>query len=153
MRHNINIIFKRRARDRISIMGCIESRDAGLVVFSLRLRPPCRRTSNYALCRIWNKTSKRGCSASTTTPRRSFLPFLFLFPSILRVVAFRVMDETRSRSLSFSLSLSLSLSLSSVLSSSQHEKEAISISCTHSGHVSFVPLHLRFPVSRARVGR
>lgn len=84
MRHNINIIFKRPARDRISIMGCIESRDAGLVAFPLRLRPSCRRAvvPPTLLRRIWSKTSKRGCSVSTTTPRRSFFFHLSLFSSI-----------------------------------------------------------------------
>lgn len=97
MRHNINIIFKRPARDRISIMGCIESLDAGLVAFSLGLPPPCRRVvvPPTPFRRIWSKTLKRGCSASTTTPRRSFSPVsLFLHP--VQVVAFCLMDGIRS---------------------------------------------------------
>lgn len=55
-----------------------------LVAFPLRLHPPCRRAvvPLTSLRRIWSKTSKRGCSASTTTPRRSFFLPLFLFSSI-----------------------------------------------------------------------
>lgn len=116
MRHNINIIFKRRARDRISIMGCIESRDAGLVAFSLRLRPPCRRAA--VLCFGGARAKRRkGVLGVDDDTAEVVLPFPSLHP--VQVVAFPLMDGTRS--LFFRPSLLISA----------REREAISISRTY----------------------
>jgi len=75
-------------------MGCIESRDAGLVAFPFRLRPLCRHT--YSSGRSGAKRRK-GLGDDDTA--EIVLPSPLLFSLTLhpvRVVAFRVMDETRS---------------------------------------------------------
>lgn len=95
MRYNINIIFKRRARNRISIMGCIESRDAGLVAFSLRLRPPCRRAAVPPTLCFERSGAKRRKGVAWRRRRHCGNRFSFLFPlslHLVQAVAFRLMD-------------------------------------------------------------
>lgn len=99
---------------------------------------PCRHTSNSE---VLEQNVKKGLLDDDTVEIVSF-PFPLSFHSV-QVVVFRLIDGTCSLSLSFFFDLS----------SSRHEREAILASHTHSGHVSFVPLHLRFPVSRMHGGR
>lgn len=110
-------------------MECIESRDAGRFLPQV----PSSAVPPTPLRRIWSKTSKRGCSPSTTTPRRSFFLSLSSFSPFRTSCRVSLMDGIYS--LFFSICPCLGI-----------KEKPISASHTHSGHVSRSICH--FPVSR-----